>query len=236
MMAAGGWSRRVLGWWLAWVVLAAGGYAQQGGVASVRFSVFALRPVAGLTFVPRAGAAPVKLALYPTARSPRHEYRGAQPLRLLDQQTGKPVAEAAIPAGMQDVLLLLTPLDAAAAAKTGLAYQVSVLDDSWARQGAGGLSVVNLSGLALSGTVGGETVTVQPGLNAARRIASPADVVLETPVKGKPRRAYGGKVTLRPNERALLLIFPPLRPGSPEVQSRLLVDATTVAKPPGQGR
>ena len=144
--------------------------AQPAPPPPVRFTVFAAKPIAGLTFTPRANAEPQQLPFYPTARSARAEYRGAMPLRFTDSASGAVVAEATIPAGMRDVLLLFTPLAAApAAGGTGLRYQVAVLDDSAARHAAGGLAIINLSGLALSGTVNEENVTLQPGLNSHAR-------------------------------------------------------------------
>ena len=207
------------------------GFAQTPKMGAVRFSVFALRPVPGLSFVPRPGAAAEKVTLNATARSPRYEYRGGQPLRFMDVATGKPVAEASIPAGLQEVLLVLIPVDSATAGRTGLSHQVAVMDDSWARLVAGGLSIVNLSGLSLSGTVGEEKVALQAGLNPPNRMAGPStEVVLQAPAKGRLVRAYGGSVALRRGERALLLLFPPLRAGSPEVQSRVLIDAPPAGK------
>ena len=54
---------------------------------TVRFTVFSARPAAGLTYVARARQAASPLVLYPTARSPRYEYRGAMPLRITDAAT-----------------------------------------------------------------------------------------------------------------------------------------------------
>src|SRR5688572_8520321 len=92
----------------------------------VRFTVFSAQPVKGVTFVPRANAAPVALAFQPTARSVRYEYRGAMPIRFLDTGIGSPVAEANIPPGIQNALLLFSPIDSAKAGAGGLRYQVAV--------------------------------------------------------------------------------------------------------------
>lgn len=235
-MSSRGWFWRVAAWALALASIGSAAAAQAPTAAPLRFSILALRPVAGLAYVPRPGAAAEKVVLNPTARSPRYEYRGSQPLRLTELATGKAVAEATIPAGMQEVLLVLIPVEAATAARTGLSHQVAVMDDSWSRLGAGHLSIVNLSGLALEGTVGSEAVTLQPGLNPARKLGGPTEVVLRAPVKGRAVRAFGGRVELRRNERALLLLFPPLRKGSVEVQSRWLIDTAPAAKPNGPGR
>ncbi len=174
--------------------------------------------------------APVqKLTFQPTARSPRYEYRGGMPLRFVDGN-GTVVAEAAIPAGLRDALLLFSPLEIPPAG-SALRYQISVLDDGAARHGAGGLAIINLSGLALSGTVGKEAVTLTPGLNPTLKVAATTKVALSTVFQKRTYQSYTSTVSLGRNERALLILFPPFSKGGLEVQSRLLVD-----QPPGVPR
>lgn len=198
----------------------------------VRFSVFSPKPIKDVGFVPRAGVPPQAVAFAPTARSPRYEFRGAMPLRFVDITSGVVVAEANIPAGIRDALLLFSPIEtpATSAGKgTGtLRYQIAVLDDSAARLAPGSLSIVNLSGLALSGTVNKEKVTLQPGLNAPLAVGRAATIALSTTFKGRSYQSYAGTAALGRNDRALLILFPPFYAGSLEVQSRLLIDP-----PPG---
>ena len=86
---------------------------------------------------PGAGAPAVKLAFYPTARSPRYDYRGPMPLRFVDSETGAVVAEATIPIGLNDALLLFSSAAATDVGAGKLRYQISVLDDGAARHGSG---------------------------------------------------------------------------------------------------
>jgi hypothetical protein len=212
------------------LAVGAAGFAQGAAApvsAAVRFTVFAAQPVKGLTFVPRANAAPQELAFQPTARSARYEYRGTMPLRFVEAGTGTVVAEATIPAGMRDALLLFLPITSGGA-KGSLRYQVAVLDDGAGRHAPGGLAILNLSGLALSGTVGAEKVTLQAGLNPTLPIGRTTAVSFSTVFKNRSYRSYVGTVTLGRNERALLILFPPFYAGGLEVQSRLLLD-----QPPG---
>lgn len=204
--------------------------ADPATAASVRFTVFSAQPIRDLTYVPRSNAAPQKVVFQPTARSVRYEYRGTGPLRLVDANSGDVVAEAAIPASMRDALLLFSPLADKAAAGGTLRYQVAVLDDSAARHGPGGLAIINLSGLALSGTVGAEKVTLKAGLNPTLAIGRSTPVAFTTVFKGRTYRSYAATITLGRNERALLILFPPFSPGGLEAQPRLLVD-----QPPGAG-
>jgi hypothetical protein len=199
-------------------------------VQAVRFTVFSAKPVTDVAFAPRANAAPQKLQFYPTARSPRYDYRGTMPLRFVDATTGSVVAEANIPSTIRDALLLFAPVATDAPGDGGLRYQVSVIDDGAARHGAGGLAIINLSGLVLSGTIGKEQITLKAGLNPTLAVGPSTKVILSTVFKSRTYQSYTGTVTLRRNERALLILFPPFYPGALEVQSRLLLD-----QPPASG-
>jgi hypothetical protein len=203
----------------------------------LRFTVFSAQPIAGLGFAPRPGVAATKLVFYPTARSPRYEYRGPMPLRFTDAASGAVVAEAVVPPEIHDALLLFAAVEPAPAAAgkpaNGLRYQVSVLDDSAMRHASGGLAIINFSGLELSGTIGKTDVTLKPGLNSTMPVSRTAKILLRTTLKGRSFQSYAGDLMLKKNERALLILFPPFYKGSLEVQSRLLVDEPpTPARPP----
>ena len=192
---------------------------------SVRFAVFSAKPITDLTYVSRIGGPPQKVVFQPTARSARYEYRGPMPIRFVDATEGVPVAEAVIPAGMTNALLLFSPLETPRGA---MRYQIAVLDDSAARQGPGGLAIINLSGLALEGTINEHPITLKAGLNPPVAVTRAAKVTLTTVFKNRTYQSYTGNVTLGRNERALMILFPPFRPGALEVQSRVLLD-----QPPG---
>lgn len=221
--------RRVLGllagacWWGRPAVVS--GQTGAAPVQALRFTVFAATPPAGLTFVPRPGAEPQKVAFQPTARSRRYDYRGPMPLRFSDA-TGKTVAEATVPAGLREVVLLFL---GAPAGDAGLAYRIAVLDDSAQRLGAGGLAIINLSGLALSGTVNTAKVTLAPGLNPALAVGRAAKIELHTTFKGRVYQAYAATVALKAGERALVILFPPFNPSSLAVMPRVLLDQPSAA-------
>ncbi|MES2694667.1 MAG: hypothetical protein V4773_14425, partial [Verrucomicrobiota bacterium] len=105
--------------------------APAGGGPAVRFTVFSAKPITDLAYAPRLGAPPQKMQFYPTARSPRYEYRGLMPLRFVDATTGATVAEASVPSDLREPLLLFSPLEEAAAAasasggKPALRYQIA---------------------------------------------------------------------------------------------------------------
>lgn len=201
----------------------------------VRFTVFGQRPSGEVAFTPKAGAAPQKLRFYPTARSPRYEYRGPMPLRFVDPETNAVIAEATVPPGSAEVLLVFSPI--AEKSPGPRRAQVTVVEDSFARHPAGTLTILNLSGLALTGTVNDRTVTPEPGLNAPVPAGRTVAVRLTTTVKGRVLQSYAGTSALGREERALLVLFPPFNAGSAEVQGRLVVDkAGTVAPVPARKR
>ena len=141
------------------------------------------------------------------------------------------VAEATIPIGVNDALLLFSPAVATDSGAGKLRYQISVLDDGAARHGSGGLAIINFSGLALTGTVNKENVTLQPGLNPTLKVGAAAKIALQTQFKGRAYQAYGATTALKPAERALLILLPPFYKGSLEVQARLLLDSPPGATP-----
>jgi hypothetical protein len=209
--------------------LAASATAQvPAAVPSVRFTVFSARPIKDLAIQPRPNAEPRKLVFYPTARSPRYEFRGAMPVRFIDTVTGRVVAEAVIPPEITDALLLFSAIDPAPA--TGLRYQVAVLDDGAVRHGSGGLAIINLSGLQLSGNIGRHAVILTAGLNPTLAVGRSAKIALRAAVKGKTFQSYADTVELVRGERVLLILFPPYTKGSLEAQSRLLIDEPPATK------
>jgi hypothetical protein len=207
--------------------------AQPTPEVTIRFTVFSAEPVEGILFASKSEAPKTPAVFYPTARSSHYTYQGANPLRFYrapaNDTAGSEmtVAEVVIPSGMQDALLVFLP-DVSA---NRLLYRVYLVDDGAARLTRGGLGIVNFSGLPLSGTIAGKAVALKAGLNPPLRIGRSAKVELRTPFKGRSYPAYEDGLELGPDERALLILFPPYRPGSLEVQSRVLLDQATPMPP-----
>jgi hypothetical protein len=213
--------------WLAFAVASVSAQPANPALQAVSFTVFSAKPIANLAFAPRANAAPQKTVFYPTARSPRYEFRGAMPIKFTDSTTNTVVAEATIPPEIRHALLLFSAVEPVP--EKGLRYQVAVLDDSALAHAAGGLAIINLSGLTLSGTVGNQAVTLQPGLNAPLTVGRSAKIALRTTANKRTYQAYAETLQLAGRQRALLILFPPFYKGSLEVQSRLLIDETPAA-------
>ena len=200
----------------------------------IRFTVFSAEPVDGVGYIPKPDAPAMPLVFYPTARSPRYTYEGGNPLRFYlranDEMTSATAAEVTIPPGVRDGLLLFTP----ATVPGGPRYSVRLIDDGAGRHPSGAIAIVNLSGLPLRGTVGRTEMVLKDGLNPPVKIARSAPVMLRTMFRGRFYQSYAGIVELEAGERALLILLPPYRAGSLEVQSRLLVDDGGAIQPPGR--
>jgi hypothetical protein len=197
---------------------------------SVTFTVFSAVPMERVTYFPEPVGSPLTPVFYPSARSPRYEFHGRNPLRfyrVTDDRTDRPspssvVAEAYLPAGVSDVLLIFVPITSVSA--RGLRHRIHVLDDGLGRLPRGSVAIINFSGLSLVGTLEGKPLVLRDGLNPSFAVGRSAKIVLRTPFKERTYQSYADTVDLGPEERALLILFPPYRPGSLEVQSRLLLD------------
>jgi hypothetical protein len=187
------------------------------------FTVFSAQPIRGLAYVATSGAAPRRLVFYPTARSPQYSYAGPASLQFVDVNSGAVVAEVMLPPDLHTGLLLFAAEPAPAPA--GPRYRVSVVDDSTATHPPGALLILNNSGLKLSGTINRRHVVLQDGANGPYRLGASRDIELRTPFRGRSYQSYAATLALDPAGRAVLLLCPPYRPGSLEVQSRVLLDA-----------
>lgn len=216
-----------LQWVVLWLGLILGATAAMAQpTPPVRFTVFALRPPGNVALL-GADSSRVPLRFFPTARSPHYEYRGPMPLRFVDAKSGETMATAEIPREIGAPLLLFLPNESSlgsAAPASSPPFRIAVIDDGAVRHPAGAVSIVNLSGLPLAGTVGRHAVTLKSGLNPPLAISRNTSVTLRTTSKQRTYTAYAGELELGRGERALLLLFPPFYKGSLEVQSRLLID------------
>lgn len=212
------------------LLVAPGAAGQRPGQISIRFTVFSLAPIEGLAYVSTTGAK-LPLKFNPASRSSRHTYNGAPLLKFIEVETGTVVAEATVPPEIREPLLLFTPLPAASA--RGLRYQVSVVDDSGAKLGAGHLAILNLSGLKLTGLLDKTPLTVDEGLNAPVPFTRQAKLILFASAHGARVQSYADVIKPPKSSRLLLILFPPTRKGAVEVQTRALADEPPLPPPPG---
>jgi hypothetical protein len=196
------------------------------GIEPFRFTVFSARPTSGLAFFPGPELPPQPLIFYPTARSPEYEYTGAIPLQFIDELTGEVVATVTTLPHSRRALLLFVPV-AAGSANPNARYQIVALDDSALGHVPGGLTIINLSGLVLQGTINSRRVALRTGLNRALDVGESAAIELRTIYKGRSYHSYRDTAVLSAGERALLILLPPFYSGSLEIQGRLLLDVPT---------
>lgn len=193
--------------------------ASPAAPVTLRFTVFSPRPPGEAAYVPGPGQPPTRLRFHPLARSPRYDYRGPAVVRLIAPRDRALLAEAEIPAGLTSALIVLLSDEKAAGR-----WRTIVLDDGEARFRAGQLVLVNLSGLELDGSLNERPLKPVPGPNPALSVPRTAQLVLRTSARGATYQALAADLNLSEGERALLLLLPPLRPGTFAVQHRLLVD------------
>ena len=189
---------------------------------TLTFTVFSGEPVDHLSYVPAPGANLQPLVFYPTARSPIFTYTGPSKLQLVDSGRQALVAEVEIPSGIRSALLILSAVRSATDGTRR--FHVRVIDDSTLQHGPGELLILNLSGLSLSGTINGRALTLADGINKLVRVAGSAALRLRTPFRNRSYPAYSDIIDVEASGRALLLLLPPWRRGSLEVQSRVLLD------------
>lgn len=214
-------NRRSLFFFLAVLVIADSG-ASAPPERLVRFSVFSASGVENVVYSRSPNTRPVPLVFYPTARSPEYTFRGDGPIRFQEVNSGTTIAEATIAPDVARALLVFEELRLPSPA--GARYRVRVLDDGGLRHNAGQLSIVNLSGLRLFGTVGTASLQLRSGANEPIPVGRGARILLRVDVNGRAYQAYAGAVELSGTERGLLILLPPYYAGSVEAQSRLLVD------------
>lgn len=187
------------------------------------FTVFSAQPIDDLTYLPRPDATPVPLVFYPTARSLRYSYSGPATLRFYHARTGAIAVEIDVPPEIRTALLILSARGHATDA--ALHYEATVVNDDALSHAPGSLLILNFSGLTLSGSINRQPMTLLNGINAPIRVGRDAAINLRTPFKARTYQAYAETIALEESGRALLLLLPPYRQGSLEVQSRVLVDS-----------
>lgn len=203
--------------------------AERPSERKLRFTVFAPEVPTGLAYV--VSMKPEKfssLVFFPSARSPAYEHVGAGPLQFVDETTREPVASVAVPPNVKEALLVFFP--APPQPGSTLRYHVYVHDDGETKYGAGGLAVLNFSGLTLNGTIDRQQVDVTEGDQGPFNVGLSAKVQLTTTFHERKLQSYAETITLGQDGRALLILLPPFRKGSIEVQTRVLLDEIVAEK------
>jgi len=202
---------------LVWVCLGAAGPGEpeNSKLPVYHFTVFAAEILTGLGYIPEPESEVVPLRFRPTERSTRYEFLGETPFQLVDLNSGAVVAEAKIPPPLGDLLFLILPKD-------GGRYSIQVIDDSPVAGDGDQLRILNLSGLALTGSINGRAIPIGDGMNAPVKLSGTMLLELRTEFRGRSFRTLTETLEAGPSRPNLLILFPPHRPGSLEVQWRLI--------------
>ena len=162
----------------------------------LRFTVFAGSSIADLGFVqhpPKGPPVTTSVTFYPMSRSPQYRYRGPMPLEFIDTTNKNVVATVTIPDEMTTPLFIFT---AKAASAGESKYQVLIIDDSLVAHRPQGLAILNLSGLALEGSVNRRPVTLRAGLNDVISVGGSTSVQFRTEFRGKSYLAFSDTVSV----------------------------------------
>ena len=205
-----------------------GGFANERDLPDQReltFTVFSADPQADISYLPKPDAALRPLAFYPTAKSPRYRYRGDSSLAFYDHPTGIVIASVKLPVGLKNSCVLFLPRT-----RSG-DIQIRAIDDDAAEHSVGETRVINLSGMALEGTINHNRVSFPDGSEHCANYDATVRIALRVIYRGRSYPSYAEEIRLLPGTRALVLLLPPYqgsppdyRVGSLEVQSRVLID------------
>lgn len=197
------------------------------------FSVYAYQRLPGLYYESEGQLFPV--TFYSSTPSPRYFYRGPSPLvffrlqpipnaEVPDAVRRIPVATADIPlAGGSFLLVFLVDPNT----RPPLQYPVAVMPDDDRTFPAGSLRLFNATGWTLYGKLGADRFRLRPGSSPAFPIAASESLTLAFEHAGRLHRGFQQAIEVRPEERCLLLLFPPYVAGSARLQTRSLREPVT---------
>jgi hypothetical protein len=192
-------------------------------VRTITFRVFAAERIPPMEYEPTSLGDRKPVLFYPTAFSPRYVYKGEGPIRFFRRGVSAPVLELNPPPELNEIVIMW--LNTTPGSDAGPLGNVRVLDDAVLHRPLGTASILNVSGLSLRGVWDGKPIAIDEGLSALTSRSSAGTLELRTYFKNRWYPSYRETIEVRQGERALLLLLPPIRRGSLEVQSRWLVDA-----------
>lgn len=198
-------------------------FATEPKLVQLEFNVFALDPIEGLAFQPGVRAAPQTLKFYSTTRSDTYVYRGVPKLVFFqaDDPTRKAVATFEVPEGSQRLTLVFLPRKGS---EGGEQFRIVGITDELDRIPPGHFAVFNLSAKPYDGRISNRRNRYAPlVLSEAQEGRARVYISLFNP--GDAKTVIGGlQFGVAENQRALVLIFPPVRQTSLQPIMRVLTD------------
>lgn len=199
---------------------------------TLKFTAYSINvPSEQIFYLPRAESAAKPIQFYTSAKSAAQNYTGPNPITFFHEAPSieptqppsrKVLARAQVPSGITEPLFLFFPNPEFTKTPNSLPYLVYAFDDSTAKLPTGHVALINASGMEFVGQFNTEIITLSPGLNEPIKVGSSARIELRTAVRGRFYQSYQSTHSFAPNERALILLLPPLHPGSIEAQVRIL--------------
>lgn len=198
----------------------------------LNFTAYAIStPSKPVLFTAKSDALSTPVKFYSSARSEVYHYTGTNPVIFFDEKPspvpGEPpareaMAKVTVPENITKPLFIFFPNPSAPGKAGELPYLVYVFDDSSANLPPGHVRFINVSGLDFMGKINERIQPIKAGLTDPISVGRSAHVELRTQFKERYYQSYLSAHTLAASERALMLLLPPLNPGSIEVQVRIL--------------
>jgi hypothetical protein len=199
----------------------------------VEFSVYSFKRITGLRYTNPAGALE-DVTFYSSSRSPVHRYKGANPVVFYstvadpssenpDGVSHLPVAEVSVPPGVRKALLIFFASERSEDEVDR--YLVYPYDDSLSNLSQGEIVFFNVSGFTMDGFIDRRQVSLRLGPSAPYRVGGGTiRVTLGVYAGRRYRQSFDSPVSLGSDQRGIVFFFPPFLEGSPEVQSRVLIE------------
>jgi hypothetical protein len=229
-------TRRYLILLLSFGLIGSSAYAQTSVLAAkpinLRFTGYAITPPkTPVLFLPKAGADSKSIRFFSSERSVIYTYTGANPVSFFSEEPStdpqvpfvrKLLGQATVPEAITRPLFIFFDNPAVSKNPQAEPYLVFVFDDSPSGLPSGSIVVLNISGFEFLAKINGQIMGIPAGVNAPIRVGRGASMELRTQFRQKYYQSYSSNVLLDAGERALILLLPPINPGSLEVQVRIL--------------
>lgn len=229
---------------MATVFLVSGVSAQEPSVErpiTVRFTCYSVvAPMGPILFSPKDSGRPLPIEFFTSARSKIHDYTGQNPVIFFTETPASvvgeppirtPLAQAAVPEKVTQPLFIFFPNPAVGTDSGALPFLVYVFDDGPAGLPPRHLALINVSGLEFVGKINGQIMFVKSGLTPPMSVGRSAHVELRTQFGQRFYQSYASSHPMLGTERVLMILLPPLRKGSIEIEVRLLKGRPDDGKP-----
>jgi hypothetical protein len=197
----------------------------------LQFTIFATGRLPDLVYQIAARPVPrfAPVMLFPSSRSPVYHYEGWDDLCLFEAGSRRLLARAEVPRSISRALLIVAPWPQAPPA--GPSHRVYVFDDSTTHLPPGTLGILNMSGFRLAGAWGAQPLDLEQGYRGPFPCHETVAVQLAVTVRSRRYQAFADRLSAGAGQRGILILLPPYRRGSVEIQYRLLLEEPQSAEP-----